>query len=116
MTTLRFAIRIVGIVWLFALAATVAVGMLRGTINTKGLLSEKRGSARGRTSPERVQLLLATLAAASTYVSQAAAGAASGHLPEVPGEWLALMGGSYGIYLAGKAVRAIRDRVTSIRP
>jgi hypothetical protein len=39
-TTLRFAIRIVGIVWLFALAATVAVGMLRGTINTKGLLSE----------------------------------------------------------------------------
>lgn len=108
MTTLQAAIRLVGMLWLLALAALVALGMLTGTINTRGLLSEKRGPARGRISPERVQLLLATLAAASTYVNQAVVGAGTGNLPEVPDVWLALMGGSYGIYLAGKAVRRLR--------
>jgi len=110
MTTLQAAIRLVGLALVFGMAAVVALGMLKGTINTRGLLSEKRGATSRRLSPTRVQLLLATLAAATAYVSQAVTTTDRGHLPTLSGEWLAAVGGSNGVYLAGKVVRAFRDR------
>jgi len=110
MTTLQAAIRLVGLALVFGMAAVVALGILKGTINPRGLLSEKRGATSRRLSPARVQLLLATLAAATAYVSQAVTTTDRGHLPTLSGEWLAAVGGSNGVYLAGKVVTAFRDR------
>jgi hypothetical protein len=86
--------------FLFALAAVVAYQILTRQINTVGLLSSKDGS--GQTSPERIQLLLATLATAATYLGEALK-STNGTLPDVSNNWLYLMGGSSGIYAVRKA-------------
>lgn len=89
-----------GLLILYALAATVAWHLLTGRINLKGLLRRKDGT--GRTSPERIQLLLATIAAAAHYLSQVAQ-APSGTLPDIDKNWLYLTGGSSGFYVLHKA-------------
>jgi len=84
-------------VWvlLFALFAVLALHLLTGQINTSGLFMRKDGA---RTfSPERVQLLLATFAAAFQYLNQVVKDPS--HLPEVAPRWIALVGGSHAIYL-----------------
>lgn len=89
-----------GLVFLYALAATVAWQILTRRINLKGILERKDGS--GQTSPERIQLLLATIAAAAHYLSQVAQ-APSGTLPDIDNNWLYLTGGSSGFYALHKA-------------
>lgn len=86
--------------FLFALAAVVFYQMLTGAINTSGLLAQKDGT--GQTSPERIQLLLATLAAAASYLTEVAKNT-SGTMPDVSRNWLYLMGGSSGLYALRKA-------------
>ena len=86
--------------FLYALGAVVVYQMLTGAINTKGLLAQKDRS--GQTSPERVQLLLATLAAAASYLTEIAKNT-GGTMPDVSNNWLYLMGGSSGIYALRKA-------------
>ena len=54
-------------------------------------------------SPERVQLLLFTLGTAMFYLNTVTQNRASGVLPDVSKETLALLGGSHAIYLVGKA-------------
>lgn len=90
--------------FLYGLAAVVVYQMLTGSINTSGLLSEKRATKSGSppTSPERVQLLLATIAAASNYLAQAAR---TGAMPDISNRWLYLLGGSSGLYAVSKLVR-----------
>lgn len=116
MTTLQAAIRLVALIWTLALAGLVAIGMLRRTVNVSGLLVEKKGAGRGRVSPARIQVLLATLTAAVAYVSQVAGMNPTGHLPAPSGAWIALLGGSNCIYLASKAVTAYRARSKRIQP
>ena len=89
--------------FLLALAGIVAFQLLTGRINTNKLISAKAGSSKGNVSPERIQLLLTTLAAAAFYVMQVANSPKSGQLPDVPTTWPAAIGGSNLIYLAGKA-------------
>jgi hypothetical protein len=86
--------------FLYALAAVVVFQMLNGRINVTGLLSQKGRS--NETSPERIQLLLATLAAGASYLGQVVH-SANGQLPEISNTWLYLMGGSSGIYTLRKA-------------
>lgn len=86
--------------FLFALAAIVGYQILTGQINMQGVLRRKDGTE--QTSPERIQLLLATLAAAAHYAGQAMS-APSGTLPDVDRNWLYLTGGSSGIYVLQKA-------------
>lgn len=86
--------------FLFGLAAVVAYQILTRQINLQGLLLRKDGT--GQTSPERIQLLLATIAAASRYATQVAQ-APPGTLPDIDPNWLYLMGGSSGIYALHKA-------------
>jgi len=88
------------LVFLYALAAVVAYQLLTGKINTQGLLQQKDGS--GETSPERVQLLLATIAAAAHYLSEAMK-STGGQLPDISNEWLYLMGGSSALYILRKS-------------
>jgi hypothetical protein len=86
--------------FLYALAAIVVYQMLTGAINVTGLLTQKDGS--GETSPERLQLLLATIAASASYLAEVAKNT-TGTMPDVGANWLYLMGGSSGIYALRKA-------------
>ena len=86
--------------FLYALAAVVVYQMLTGAINVTGLLTQKDRT--GQTSPERIQLLLATLAAAASYLGEVAKNT-GGTMPDVSPNWLYLMGGSSGLYALRKA-------------
>ena len=95
-------LHIEAMIFLYGLAATVVYQMLTGAINVSGLLSQKHKPGQPETSPERVQLLLATLAAASSYIGQVAHSSGA-TLPDVSNQWLYLMGGSSGLYALRKA-------------
>ena len=84
-----------GYAFLFALIGIVAMQVLTGHINTRGLLMKKEGDR--SFSPERVQLLLATLASAFAYLSQIAKDPT--HFPDISQSWLMLYGGSHALYL-----------------
>ena len=81
--------------FLLAMFGVVAVQLLTGHISTRGLLMKKEGDR--SFSPERVQLLLATLAAAYQYVSQVLKDPT--HFPPVSQNLLLLYGGSHAFYL-----------------
>lgn len=81
------------------LAAMLAYHMLTRRINLSRLLARKDGS--NGISPERLQLLLMTLALAAQYVRDAVH--ANGALPNVSSKRLAVFGGSSGIYASVKA-------------
>jgi len=89
-----------GLGFLYGLAAVVACQVLTGQINLQGIIRRKDGS--GQTSPERVQLLLATIAASARYLTQVAQ-SQNGTMPDIDANWLYLMGGSSGIYALHKA-------------
>ena len=86
--------------FLFALGVVVAYQLLTRQINLQGVFQRKDGSR--QTSPERIQLLLSTVAAASHYLTQVAQ-APPGTMPDIDNNWLYLMGGSSGIYVFHKA-------------
>ena len=93
--------------FLYALAALVVYQMLTGRINVTGLLSRKDAGQKDKTkpsqtSPERIQLLLATIAASATYLGEAVRNT-SGTMPDISNTWLYLMSGSSGIYALRKA-------------
>jgi len=110
MTILQGAFRLVGILWLLALAALVAVGMLKGTITVGGLLLVKTPGRRGRRSATRVQLLLATLAIAALYLKSAVVRPDAARLPALPPVWVIILAASNAIYLTAKVVPARRAR------
>jgi hypothetical protein len=85
--------------FVYALIFIVGYGLLTSRINTQGLLLDKLGS--GGTRPERVQLLLATIALSVKYISDVAR-ANNGAFPSLGSGWLYLFGSSSGIYLARK--------------
>jgi|SRR5271166_2712634 len=107
--------------FLLALFGIVGMHLLTGQISTKNLLYGRKndtgspivgpdGLTRGRKkedtlyfSPERVQLLLFTLAAASYYLTQVLNNPDPGTFPPLPDSWPAVVGGSNAIYLGGKA-------------
>ncbi len=84
-----------GLAFLLVLFGVVVVQLLTGQINLTGLLIKKEGDR--SFSPERVQLLLATLAAASQYLSLVLKDPT--RLPQVPNSWLLLYGSSHALYL-----------------
>ena len=94
--------------WLFLLFAVVLIRMLRGDINTTGLLTT---TPDGRLNPERVVLLAATIGALAGYALQTLSteicdpttGVCS--MPEPPDSLLVLFAGANGIYLSGKLTR-----------
>ena len=94
-------------VLLVLLAAVIVVKLLTGAISTSRLFFGRVANSHPPKSyyfsPERVQLLAVTLAAALYYLSQVVDQAATGRLPSVPEVWIAILGGSNGLYLGGKA-------------
>ncbi|MGB8771995.1 MAG: hypothetical protein WCC92_20450 [Candidatus Korobacteraceae bacterium] len=86
--------------FLYLLAAVVFFQIATRRINLQGLITHKDGS--NQVSPERIQLLLATIAASATYFGQVAS-STSGKMPDISPQWLYVFGGSSGIYAVGKA-------------
>jgi hypothetical protein len=92
------------LVFIAALSAAVFTRLADGGINTRHLLHGRTADGRLYFSPERVQLLLFTVWAALSYLLNVIETRGEGKLPDVPTTTLALLGGSHGVYLAGKAV------------
>jgi hypothetical protein len=88
-----------GIAFLYALAFMIGYGLLVGRINLRGLLASKAGPQVVR--PERVQLLLTTIALSAQYISDASH-SNNGEFPSLGPGWYYLFGSSSGIYLARK--------------
>ena len=97
------------IVWLTAVAAIVFYRMLSGEIHCDGLL---RRAPNEPLDPERIVMLIGTVAAAAYYAATALStmdGVSVGKLPDVPDLTLELLGGSQLFYLAGKIARTINQ-------
>jgi hypothetical protein len=93
----------------YGLALIVALKLLNSSINMHGLLIDK--SQPSRVSPERIQLLIATISLSTQYL-HAALVSQGDSLPTVGSGWLYLFGGSSAIYAVRKAVEgyAIKKR------
>ena len=94
--------------WFLLLLSVILIyRMLTRRINLRGLFLRKDGSK--SVSPERVQLLLATMVISANYLSLVAH-ASGNRMPDVSPQWLYLMGGSSGIYVVGKALTLFRNK------
>lgn len=96
-------------VWLAAMAAVIARGMLSGGIALAGL---RRCSFTGRHSRARTQALVASVAAAAVYAAIALLALRHGQVPTAlpdPPNWLLYaLGGSHLGYLGAKGTSAKR--------
>jgi hypothetical protein len=117
LTNIAWFVRLDVIVFLGGLAAIIAYRLLTGGINTKYLLYSKGKGGKRSLSPERVQLLLFTLGTAMAYllevtnqIERTKPGEALS-LPDIPVKTLALLAGSHGIYLGGKAYSMLFKRI-----
>ncbi|HTB14964.1 MAG TPA: hypothetical protein VK752_25505 [Bryobacteraceae bacterium] len=95
--------------FVYGLAAIVALKLLTGQINTRYLLHGMRRDGTRYFSPERVQMLLATIIVALQYLLLVRH-AAPGQMPELPNGSLQLLGLSHVIYLGGKGFTAFREK------
>jgi hypothetical protein len=93
--------------FIMILAAVLILKVLTGEIYTSKLLYGRiSGRKRGSDyyfSPERLQLLLFSVAAGFYYLTLVLDNPRKGILPDIPNAWPAALGGSNVIYLAGKA-------------
>lgn len=95
--------------FLSALAAILAFRILTGKINTRYLLYGTRGDGSRYFSPERVQLLIITLAVAIEYLADASQPGNSGKMPDLPYGAVQLLGASNAVFLGGKALAFLRS-------
>lgn len=105
MELLAVAAQYSALLFIGILAGLVVLGCLTGVIPLNGLLRIKGGRADGGFSPARVQVLVSTIAAALTFVTQSLS-SEPGKLPDVPTGMLVSLGGSHGLYLATKLYAA----------
>ncbi|CDZ46714.1 hypothetical protein [Neorhizobium galegae] len=94
------------VVILFLFAATFAIKLLNGHINTAGMLE----TAPDRPiDPERLLVLIGTVLAGFGYFSYGLnVGAKNGALPDLPEELVTALGGGNLLYLSGKIFRTGR--------
>jgi hypothetical protein len=85
------------------LAFTIFCQILGGRINTRGLLQEKNG--KGELSAGRLQLFLFTIIFALTYLFQVMEHPTQ--FPEIPRDWLLILGGSNVVYLGDKTYNLV---------
>jgi hypothetical protein len=109
MSTLKALLCWEGMLFLASLATIVLSQLLSGGINSRWLLFGRKNSDH-YFSPGRVQLLVLTLGGAFNYLLTVLQAPIACSLPPVPQEWLAILGSSNGIYLAGKAYARFAPR------
>ena len=102
-------------IFLAALMALVGYRLLTGGIITKGLLSEKTASGVKSFSASRLQLLMITVALAFYVFGQILDSIARGHgeFPKIETKWLLILGGSHSIFLGGKGLSLLIDKLKS---
>lgn len=103
------------IAWMVVLFGFVIIKLLRGEVNTVGLLSTPQNSNEPQKlseqiDPERLLLVISTIIAAVYYImltmqTTCAQGATDCWLPDIPNELLMLLGGSHSAFLTGKIYR-----------
>ena len=93
----------VALTFIAALAVCVVARLSNGGINTRGLLHGRKADGSLYLSPERAQLLLFTIWTALSYFLNVIETRGDGKLPDIAPMTLALLGGSQGVYLLGKA-------------
>ena len=98
------------LLFVYGLAAIVAIKLLTGQINSSYLLYGRRREGTLYFSPERVQMLVATIAIAMQYVALARH-AEPGVMPDLPVASLQLLGLSHAVYLGGKTFTALRKKI-----
>lgn len=138
MTTLSTVLRYEMFFLLAALAVIVFYRLLTGQINTDGLLADKapntkipdRSESRnvdgvpspnsavpsdqkprtrsGVISPGRIQMLVATLLVTIYIVTKVLK---TKEFPDIPQEYLWALGGSHGLYLAGKVYSMLAEKL-----
>jgi len=93
--------------FLILLGGTIAFQLLTRRISIRNLLCQKGASK--APSPERIQLLLATILLSFRYLSSLSH-APPDSLPPVSSDWLYVFGGSSTIYAVGKAINTFWPR------
>ena len=96
-----------GLGFLYLLAAILAFKLLTRQIYLGGLFARKSDGT--PVSPERIQLLVATLAVSGTYLGDALH-STSGTMPDVSPQMLYVFAGSSGIYASVKAFTTLRSK------
>jgi hypothetical protein len=99
MLTPLIATKLIGVIWLVALALVVGAQLVSGRIETSGLLDSKRLDGRRSFSTARLQLLLSTAVFSLWLIVDARE---TGRLPVIPNEWLVVLAGSHSTYMVGK--------------
>jgi hypothetical protein len=101
------------------LAFTIALKLLTGDINMNYFLYGTRNDGTKYFSPERIQLLVATLTIVCQYLLNASHTDA-GKMPSLPSGSLELLGFSNAVYLGGKALvkppDVVRVHTTGLEP
>lgn len=114
MNVLSEALRYEMLFLLAGLIAIVAYRLLTNEINTRGLLRDKTG---GRAfSPGRLQMLIVTLVVAIYYLLIVFDSKGKGSLPDMPNEFLIMLGGSHVFYLGGKLYGLLASRLGFASP
>jgi hypothetical protein len=90
-----------GLGFLYLLAAILALKLLTRQIKLDGLLARKHDGT--PVSPERIQLLAATIAVCVTYIGNVIHSTTTASLPDVSSQMLYVFAGSSGIYASVKA-------------
>lgn len=101
--SLRIVVNVVGCGFILGLLAAVSIGLLTNRINARNLLRHRTSHGELRLSPERVQVLVITLAIAGQYLWEMSERADLAALPSLPSSWLAMLGLSQSVYLGRKA-------------
>ena len=89
-----------GFAFLLILLGINVLRVLTGRIRTRGLIEGTTARGSRFVSAGRVQLLITTMAAAGQYLGQVWSD--PHRLPEIPTNWLLLVGGSHVLYLGSK--------------
>lgn len=138
MTTLSTVLRYEMFFLLATLAVIVFYRLLTGKINTDGLLADKAANSQvpnrnepknmggittpnseipndkkpknisGVISPGRIQMLVATLLLTVYIVTKVLK---TNQFPDIPNEYLWALGGSHGLYLAGKVYGMLTEKL-----
>jgi hypothetical protein len=90
------------------LLVIITYGLLTRRINTKNLLYGTKRNGQRYFSPERVQMLVSTLAVALYYLHSVMLSANTGQFPPFPHGMLQFLGASNGVYLAGKGLMTLK--------
>ena len=102
-------------------AAVITPGgvLLTGKINTEGLVADKAPNSEvpndqkpknnsGVISPSRIQMLVATFLLTIYIVMKVVQ---TNQFPDIPNEYLWALGGSHGLYLAGKVYGMLKEKL-----